>query len=64
MSEPLQNARVLRGVIEQGTAADDETHRDRTSAFVALRRFYPGQVVTLSAVDFAHLQKSGVVKAI
>ena len=56
---------VVRGCIEvPPDAAGDDEHRGRTTAWSRLRRFHPGELVTLPAADFLRLQRLGIVKAV
>jgi hypothetical protein len=60
-----QIAVVVRGCIELPPADDDESERKgRTTAWSRLRRFHPGELVTLLAADFLRLQRLGIVKAL
>ena len=61
-----QTAVVVRGCVEQAPDADDDDEKlqGRTTAFSHLRRYHPGELVTLEAADFLRLQKAGAVKAI
>ena len=54
-----QIAVVVRGCIELPPADDDESERKGR-----LRRFHPGELVTLLAADFLRLQRLGIVKAL
>jgi hypothetical protein len=66
VTEPSQTALVIRGVVELGDNAEDESERDkgRTSGWSRTRRYHPGQLVSLSIDDLMRLQKIGAVKAI
>jgi hypothetical protein len=64
MSEPLQNAVVVRGAVDSPDGSDENFERKgRAASWARIRRYYPGQIVTLPAADFLRLQKLGVVRA-
>ena len=63
MSE--QQVIVVRGVVEVGDDAGDESHKKgRSTALPRLRRYLPGQIVTLPSIEAARLQALGIVRAI
>lgn len=56
-------ALVVRGVVEVGVATDDESERKgRTTAWSCLRRYYPGQLVTLPSAEVRRLSRLGILR--
>jgi hypothetical protein len=58
-------ALVLRGIVEVGPVDGADLSRSGRAASLAhTRRFYPGQVVTLPAAEFARLERLGLVAVV
>ena len=56
---------VLRGIVEVGDELGDKAHeRGRSTALPRLRRYLPGQVVSLPSIEASRLQRLGVVRVL
>lgn len=60
-----QAALIIRGSVDAPDEVDDDASCvSRVCHLGRLRRYHPGELVMLNAVDFLDLQRRGVVRAV